>query len=121
MSTMNRRQVLRSLLTGALQGAGTVFLACSVLPTVLAQASEEPPAEDLQERADRLASEGDADPEDNTFVGFRRGGFANGGGGGGFRRGGFANGGGYGGGFRRGGFSNGGYGGGFRRGGFSNW
>ena len=122
MSTMNRRQVLRSLLTGALQSAGTVVLACSVLPTVLAQGSQEPPAEDdLQERADRLASEGDADPEDNTFVGFRRGGFANGGGGGGFRRGGFANGGGYGGGFRRGGFSNGGYGGGFRRGGFSNW
>jgi len=124
MSTMNRRQVLRSLLTGALQSAGTVVLACSVLPTVLAQASQESPAEDdLQKRADRLASEEDADPEDNTFVGFRRGGFANGGGGGGFRRGGFANGGGGGGGgFRRGGFGNGGYGGGFRRGaGFRNW
>src|SRR5262249_34145013 len=117
MSTMNRRQVLRSLLTGALQTAGTVVLACSALPTVLAPESQEPPAEDdLQERADRLASEEDAGPENDTFVGFRRGGFANGGGGGGFRRGGFGNGGGGGGGFRRGGFANGGGGGGFRRG-----
>ena len=64
MSTMNRRQVLRSLLTGALQGAGTVVLACSVLPTALAQASQEPPAEDdLQERADRLACEQGEAPE----------------------------------------------------------
>jgi hypothetical protein len=116
MSTMNRRQVLRSLLTDALQAASTVVLACSVLPTVLAQGSQEPPAEDdLQERADRLASEEDAVPENDTFVVFRRGGFANGGGG--FRRGGYG-----GGGFRRGGFANGGGGGGFRRGaGFRNW
>ena len=123
MSTMNRRQVLGSLLTGALQSAGTIVLACSVLPTVLAQGSQEPSAEDdLQERADRLASEEDAVPENDTFVAFRRGGFANGGGGGGFRRGGFGNGGYGGGGFRRGGFGNGGYGGGFRRGaGFRNW
>ena len=109
MSTMNRREVLRSLLTGALQTAGTVVLACSALPAALAQASEGPPAEgDLQERADRLASEEGAAPEGQEFVyygGFRRGGFANGGGGGGFRRGGFANGG-YGGGFRRGGWGN---------------
>jgi rSAM-associated Gly-rich repeat protein len=122
MSPMNRREVLRSLLTGALQTAGTVVLACSALPVVAAQENQGPPAEgDLRERADRLASEEGAAPEadGSSFVAFRRGGFANGGGGG-FRRGGFGNGG-YGGGFRRGGFGNGGYGGGFRRGGFRNW
>jgi hypothetical protein len=126
MSTMNRREALRSLLTDALQTAGTVVLACSVLPAALAQANQEPSAEgDLHERADRLASEAGAAPETEVLAagGFRRGGFANGGGGGGgFRRGGFGNGGGGGGGFRRGGFSNGGGGGGgFRRGGFSNF
>jgi hypothetical protein len=136
MSTINRREALRSLLTGALQTAGAVVLACSALPAVAACGNEEPPAEgDLQERADRLASEEGAEPEDpgSDCGRFRRGGFANGGGGfrrggfgnggGGFRRGGFANGGGYGGGgFRRGGFGNGGYGGGgFRNAGFRNW
>jgi hypothetical protein len=115
MSTMNRRAALRSLLTGALQTAGTVVLACSAMPAVAAHRNEEPPAEgDLQKRADRLASEEDDAPPD-PFAwangGFRRGGFANGGGGGGgggFRRGGFANGGGGGGGggFRRGGWAN---------------
>ena len=97
MSTMNRREVLRSLLTGALQTAGTVVLACSALPAVAAQGNQEPPAgADLQERADRLASEAGAAPEgqEGAWVGgFRRGGFANGAGGGAFRRGGFANGG----------------------------
>jgi hypothetical protein len=34
MSTMSRREALRSLLTGALQTAGTVVLACSALPAV---------------------------------------------------------------------------------------
>jgi hypothetical protein len=122
MSTMNRREVLRSLLTGALQAAGTVVLACSALPAVAAQENQRPPAEgDFQERADRLASEEGAAPEGPGVGLFRRGGFANGGFGGGFRRGGFANGG-WGGGFRRGGFANGGWGGGgFRRGGFRNW
>jgi hypothetical protein len=125
MSTMDRREALRSLLAGALQTAGTVVLACSALPAALAQGNPGPLAEDdLQKRADRLASEEGAPPEgqEQTFIGFRRGGFANGryGGGGAFRRGGY--GGGYGGGFRRGGFGNGGYGGGgFRRGGFRNW
>ena len=105
MSTMNRREALRSLLTGALQTAGTVVLACSALPAALAQAHEGSPAEgDLQARADRLASEeGPGEGREVAWGGFRRGGFANGGGGG-FRRGGFANGGG--GGFRRGGFRN---------------
>jgi rSAM-associated Gly-rich repeat protein len=109
MSTTNRREALRTLLTGALQAAGTVVLACSALPAALAQGNQGPPAEgDLQERADRLASEENAPPEGYELTGaFRRGGFANGGGGGGgggFRRGGFANGGGGGGGgFRRGG------------------
>src|SRR5262245_39309672 len=127
MSAMNRREALRSLLTGALQAAGTVVLASSALPAVAAQANEGPPAEDdLKERAERLACEEGAVPEGQEFAraAFRRGGFANGyGGGGGFRRGGFGNGGGWGGGgFRRGGFGNGGYGGGgFRRGGFRNW
>ena len=111
MSTMNRREVLRSLLTGALQTAGTVVLACSALPAVAAQGNKGLPAEaDLQERADRLASKKGAAPRGQEvayYGGFRRGGFANGGygGGGGFRRGGFANGGG-GGGFRRGGWGN---------------
>ena len=110
MSTMNRREVLRSLLTGALQTAGTVVLACSALPAAVAsQENQGLPAEgDFQERADRLACEDGAAPEDEVVVkgGFRRGGFANGGGGGGFRRGGFGNGGGGGGAFRRGGFRN---------------
>jgi rSAM-associated Gly-rich repeat protein len=117
MSAMNRREALRSLLTGALQTAGTVGLACSALPAVAAQGDQGPPAEgDLQERADRLACGGEA-PEGQEVAGggLRR--YY-----GGFRRGGFANGGGGGGGFRRGGFGNGGYGGGgFRRGGFRNW
>ena len=108
MSTMNRREALRSLLTGALQTAGTVVLACSALPAVAAQGDQGPSVEgDLQERADRLASEEGAplEGQEVAWGGFRRGGFANGGGGGGFRRGGFANGGG-GGGFRRGGWGN---------------
>jgi hypothetical protein len=37
MSTMNRREVLRSLLAGALQTAGTIVLACSALPAAAAQ------------------------------------------------------------------------------------
>ena len=112
MSTMNRREALRSLLTGALQTAGTVVLACATLPAALAQENQKPPAEgDLQERADRVACEEGAAPQGRgvtSYGGFRRGGFANGGGGGGgFRRGGFANGGGGGGGgFRRGGWGN---------------
>jgi hypothetical protein len=120
---MNRRELFRSVFGGALKAAGTVVLACSALPAVAVQGNQEPPAEgDLQERADRLASKEGAAPEGQEvpWGGFRRGGFANGGGGGGgFRRGGFANGG-SGGGFRRGGFANGG-GGGFRNGGFRNW
>ncbi len=109
MSAMNRREALRSLLTGILQTGGTVVLACSVLPAVAAQENQAPPAEGaLEERANRLASAEGATPEESAFTrgGFRRGGFANGGwgGGGGFRRGGFANGGG--GGFRNGGFRN---------------
>jgi hypothetical protein len=108
MSTMNRREVLRSLLTGALQTAGTVVLACSALPAVAAQENQRPPEGDLQERADRLASEEGAAPEGHEvpWGAFRRGGFANGAGGGAFRRGGFANGGYGGGGFRRGGWRN---------------
>jgi uncharacterized membrane protein len=109
MSTMNRRELLRSLLTGALQTAGTVVLACSTLPAALAQENQELPAEgDLQERADRLGSEEGAAQEGQEIArgAFRRGGFANGGGGGAFRRGGFANGGGGGGAFRRGGWAN---------------
>ena len=109
MSTMNRREALRSLLTGALQTASTVVLACSALPAVAAQGNQGPSVEgDLQERADRLASEEGARLEGRevAYGAFRRGGFANGGGGGGFRRGGFANGGGGGGGFRRGGWGN---------------
>ena len=104
MSTINRREALRSLLTGALQAAGTVVLACSAMPAALAQ--DQGAAEgNLQERADRLASDVNAPPDGYELTGaFRRGGFANGGGGGG-------------GGFRRGGFANGGGGGGFRRGG----
>src|SRR5262245_18239219 len=107
MSTMNRREALRSLLTGALQTAGTVVLTCSALPAAAAQGNQGPPTEgDLQERADRLASEEGAvqQGQEATYGAFGRGGFANGGGGGGgFRRGGFANGGG---GFRRGGWVN---------------
>jgi hypothetical protein len=108
MSTVNRREALRSLLTGALSTAGTVVLASAVLPAALAQENQGPPADgDLQERADRLASQEGAAPEGQVVArgAFRRGGFANGGGGGAFRRGGFANGGG-GGGFRRGGWGN---------------
>jgi hypothetical protein len=91
---MNRREALRSLLTGALQTSGTVVLACSVLPAVAAQGNQGPPVEDdLQERAERLSPEEGALPhgQEADRAGFRRGGFANGGGGGGFRRGGFAN------------------------------
>jgi hypothetical protein len=109
MSTMNRREALRSLLTGALQTAGTVVLACSALPSALAQRNEGPPVEsNFQERADRLETEESTarDGQPVAWGGFRRGGFANGAGGGGFRRGGFGNGYG-GGGFRRGGFRNG--------------
>jgi hypothetical protein len=108
MSTVNRRELLRSLLTGALQTAGIVVLACSALPAAVAQGHQGPAAEgDLQERANRLASDDDGERQGRVLAGFRRGGFANGGGGGGFRRGGFGNGGGGGGGgFRRGGFRN---------------
>ena len=64
MSTMNRREALRSLLTGALQTAGTVVLACSALPAVAVLGNQWPSAEgDLQERADRLACEQGEAPE----------------------------------------------------------
>ena len=81
MSTMNRREALRSLLTGALQAAGTVVLACAALPAVAAQGNKELPAEgDLQERADRLASGKGVAPQGQDgayYGGFRRGGFRN--------------------------------------------
>jgi hypothetical protein len=95
MSTMNRRELFQSVFGGVLQAAGTVVLACSALPASAAQRDQGPPAEgDLQKRADRLASEegAAANGQEVPWGGFRRGGFANGGGGG-FRRGGFANGG----------------------------
>ena len=95
MSTMNRREALRSLLTGTLQTGGTVVLACCALPAVAAPENQGLPADgNLQERADRLtAKDGTAPLDPVAWVngGFRRGGFANGGGGGGFRRGGWVN------------------------------
>jgi hypothetical protein len=153
MSHLSRRQLLAGILGGMAQAAGTVVLARAVLPGAAAQGQEaDTPAQSqasLQERADRVAAEqgplGEEDLQPVSFVnggfrngggggfkkggfanggggggGFRNGGFANGGGGGGFKKGGFANGGGGGGGFRNGGFANGGGGGGFRKGGFAN-
>jgi hypothetical protein len=128
MSTMNRREVLQSLLHGALQATGAVVLASSALPAAARQPDAAAADGDLLERADRLAS-GEGLAGEHQFCaawvngGFRRGGFANGG----FRNGGggaaFRNGGGGGAAFRNGGgggaaFRNGG--GGFGNGGFRN-
>ena len=117
MTRSNRRQFLQSLL-GAL--GGTVVLASAT--AAQADATEPAPKPqpekptDIQERAEKLASEAGATEEEGTGCGFLNGGFRNAIGGG-FRNGGFANGGGA---FRNGGFRNG-AGGGFRNGAFRNW
>jgi hypothetical protein len=101
MSGMTRRQLLQ-LLAGCVTSAGSVVLARSVL------AGEETatgtPA-NPDERADRLAEELPASPEEAEASPFLNGAFRNGGGfrNGAFRNGGFANGGG----FRNGAFRNG--------------
>jgi rSAM-associated Gly-rich repeat protein len=121
MSTVNRRECLKDLLSALVQTAGTVVVASAVLPARAAAAhssnDSEAPATDLLQRADQLAqnqtSESQsAEEEVAKFVngGFRNAAFRNAGGGGGeFRNGGFANGGGGGGAFRNGGFANGGW------------
>jgi hypothetical protein len=125
MSHLSRRQLLAGFLGGLVPAAGTVVLARAVLSGAVAKAgeAETPPQSpaSLQERADQVAAERGPleEGEDLQPVAFVNGGFRNGGGGG-FRKGGFANGGGGGGGFRNGGFANGGGGGGFRNGGFAN-
>ena len=112
MSALDRRQLLRDLLNGLVQAAGTVVLARSVLAAAEGQANaaDAPPQSQasLQERADQVAADQGSigDDEGHQPVSFANGGFANGGGGG-FRKGGFGNGGG--GGFRKGGFANGGF------------
>jgi rSAM-associated Gly-rich repeat protein len=122
MSHLSRRQLLAGFLGGLAQAAGTVVLARAVLSESAAQGQEantpSPSQASLQERADQVAAQQEPpDEEDLQPVSFVNGGFRNGGGGG-FRKGGFANGGGGGGAFKKGGFANGG--GGFRNGAFRN-
>jgi hypothetical protein len=116
MNPLNRRECF-TFLGGLLKTAGTVLLASCVPLARAAQGETSNPgekgAEDLEQRADQVASGCSQPPPDGehqaAFLngGFRKGGFANGG----FRKGGFANAG-----FRNGGFTNGG----FRKGGFAN-
>ena len=126
MSHLSRRQLLTSFFGGLLPAAGTFVIARSVLSGSAATAGEAnaPPKSSarFQERADQVAAQCGPREEGEEFqpVRFVNGGFRNGGGGG-FRKGGFANGGGGGGGFRNGGFGNGGGGGAFRNGGFRNF
>jgi hypothetical protein len=124
VSTINRRILLKGLLGGLIQAAGTVVLARAVLP----DAPEEKPTTptEIEERADRLAEELPASPDGlepiaflngRARAGFRNGGFVNGG----FRNGSFRNGGFVNGGFRNAGFRNGGFAnGGFRKGAWRN-
>jgi hypothetical protein len=117
VNAITRRNLLKALLGGALQAAATVVLARAV---PVANAESTGAAGDVQTRADRIAEGLPASADGLEPVAFANGGFRNGGGGG-FRKGGFANGGGGGGGFKNGGFANGGGGGGaFKNGGFAN-
>jgi hypothetical protein len=123
------------LLRGTLQVGGTMVLASAVVPA--AEAAVDRTAEEtLRQRADRLAAagqegEGDGEQEDCRWVNgaFRRGAFANGGGGGAFRNAAAAGGafrnaaaaGGGGGAFRNAAAAGGYGGGGFRNGAFRNF
>lgn len=112
MSKLTRRQLLHRL-AACVASAGTVVLARTLVAGEL-EATSAPPA-NPDERADRLADELPAPPEDVQLVSFVNRAFRNGGG---FRNGAFRNGGG----FRNGGFVNGGFrNGGFRNGSFRNW
>ncbi len=117
MSKINRRDLFKTLLGGALSAAGTVVLARAALAGEKpAETPKTPEGADVQERADRLAGQPSQPGEGGAEepVSFLNTVFRNGGG---FRNGGFFNGGG----FRNGGFGNGGFGnGGFRNGGFFN-
>jgi len=121
MSIQERRRFLAAMIGGLAGAAGGQVLARTSAPV---PNPEEPVDGDVPvdpaERADRLAAETPLDAEAaNDGTGFVSA-FANGG----FRKGGFANGGGFvNGGFRKGGFANGGgfVNGGFRKGGFRNW
>jgi hypothetical protein len=120
-----RRNLLRTLVGGAITSAGIVTLARSSLASVPETPAVAPTDLDVQARAAGLEGSelvGQAGEAHAQFLNFPGAGvgFGNGGGfrNGGFRNGGFFNGGG----FRNGGFRNGGFGngGGFRNGGFRN-
>ncbi len=93
---MNRRQALKSFLTGALEAAGVAVVASTtVAKSVVGPSSEG----DLQQRANQLAGSGESleSATGGIFLNFNPNPFGNGG----FSNGGFRNG------FNNGGFSNG--------------
>jgi hypothetical protein len=79
MSSLNRREALRAFLRGALQSAGTVVLATTVLPAVAQASVAAVAAETPQVRADRLTTAaGQEAPQDGEeFCKFANGAFAN--------------------------------------------
>jgi hypothetical protein len=105
MNELNRRNLLKTLLGGALSAVGSVVLARATL-AASSQNEEASASENLQERADRLAHDADANSGELEPIAFLNRAFRNGGG---FRNGGFRNGGFVNGGFRNGGFVNGGF------------
>ncbi|QDU22267.1 GrrA/OscA1 family cyclophane-containing rSAM-modified RiPP [Urbifossiella limnaea] len=116
MAPSDRRRFLKDMLGTLAGAAGTVVLAS----TATGQEAATPPAapaDDIQDRADRIAGAAGATEEEVSVQAFVNGAFRNAVGGG-FRNGGFANG--FGGGFRNGSFRNG-VSGGFRNGAFRNW
>jgi rSAM-associated Gly-rich repeat protein len=121
MANTSRRRFLKDLLGTLAGAAGSVVLASAAAPASAGEPAPGPQPEtpdDIQERAEQLASTADTAEEEVSPCGFLNRGFRNAVGGG-FRNGGFRNGG-VGGGFRNGGFANG-AGGGFRNGAFRNW
>jgi hypothetical protein len=79
MSGFNRRQFLKAMLGKLAQASGTVVVATVVVATTRARGesrASEPPAKDVQERADRLAAAGEQPPEGVAF-GFLNGAFRN--------------------------------------------
>jgi hypothetical protein len=86
MSDSDRRQFLKGVLGTLVQAAGTVVLASTAAsPAAAKPEGTATPPEDIQDRADRLASSGDsaAGKAANAFLNYRPvptfGGFLNGG------------------------------------------
>jgi len=81
MSDLDRRQFFKSVFASLVQAAGTVVVADATASMAMAEGQSDgaKPPEDIQERADRLASAADSPVEETeeTSATFLNGGFRN--------------------------------------------